>query len=120
VRILRYVGGNSEEQQQEEEAEEEEATGTPLSPLFIKIYDVFLVSGVKLLIFMDECNSSRILYDLVKSTGKIASKNVREWAHAIARGVHKLQCIGVARVCQKERAQLLFAFTLSSHLYHLP
>ena len=64
--------------------------------LFIKVYDLFLVSGAKLFVFMDYCNSARMMYDLVKSKGKQSPNEIRQWINQIMSGVDKLQNMGVA------------------------
>ncbi|KAI2805066.1 hypothetical protein RDWZM_008288 [Blomia tropicalis] len=66
------------------------------SPLFIKTYDIYSVSGVKLFIFMQECNSNRMMYDLVKSSQHLPPADIRKWCKSLVSGVNKLQEIGVA------------------------
>lgn len=84
VRIMRFVSGVGDKSKE------------PISPLFIAISDIYLASGLKLFIFMAECNSSRSLYDLVKSNQSQSAADIRIWTKAIANGVHELQRIGVA------------------------
>src|SRR5699024_9199285 len=84
VRIMRYVSG---------------ANGKgkgPISPLFIMVHDIFLVSGVKLFIFMTECDSNRTLYELVKSQQNLPPSDIRTWCKSIVAGVNELHKIGVA------------------------
>ena len=84
VRIMRYVSGIGDK------------TKDPISPLFITVSDIYLVSGAKLFIFMAECDSTRSLYELVKSSQSPSSTDIRSWTKAISGGVHELQRIGVA------------------------
>ena len=86
VRIMRYIG----------DAAQGKKKKGPLSPLFIAVADIYLVNGVKLFIFMQECDSSRTLYDLVKSSQSLLAKDIRTWFKAIISGVHELQRVGVA------------------------
>lgn len=104
VRILRYVSGcdnyGPDSSSGNKTGGSNVRTGisvAPQSPIFIQTYEIFVLSGVSLFIFMQECNAARSLYDLVKSTREnLAPADIRKWCKSIATGVNKLQRIGAA------------------------
>lgn len=97
VRIMRFISSAADKNK------------GPLSPLFIVVHDIFLVCGVKLFIFMNECDSNRSLYDMVKSKQTLTPSDIRKWFRDMVAGVDALQQMGCAHRSIKLQ-HLLFDF----------